>query len=90
MNKSELIASIAESASTSKVAAEKALNVVLNNMAKAMKDGEKVTLLGFGTFSVVERAQKKGRNPQTGQDITIPARTVVKFKPGKSLYGRIQ
>ncbi|MBU0944571.1 MAG: HU family DNA-binding protein [Proteobacteria bacterium] len=90
MNKSELVASIAESANTTKVAAEQALNVVLNNMVKAMKEGEKVSLLGFGTFSVVERVKKKGRNPQTGQDIIIPAHKVVKFKPGKSLYGRVQ
>ncbi len=90
MNKSELVASIAESANTTKVAAEQALNGFLGNMVDAMCSGEKVTLLGFGTFSVVERARKKGRNPQTGQDIIIPAHNAVKFKPGKTLYGRVQ
>ena len=90
MNKSELVASIAESANTTKVAAEQALNGFLRNMVDAMCAGEKVTLLGFGTFSVVERARKKGRNPQTGQDIIIPAHNAVKFKPGKTLYGRVQ
>jgi len=90
MNKAELVASVAKSANTTKVQAEMVLNGVLKNMVKAMKTGEKVTLLGFGTFSVVERVEKKGRNPQTGQDITIPAHNAVKFKPGKTLYGRVQ
>ncbi|MEN8189826.1 MAG: HU family DNA-binding protein [Thermodesulfobacteriota bacterium] len=90
MNKAELVATIAKSACTTKVTAEKALNNVLGNMVKAMMSGERVTLLGFGTFRVVERAPKKGRNPQTGQVITIPARNAVKFKPGKHLYSRVQ
>lgn len=90
MNKAELVASVAESAKTTKVQAEKVLNGVLENMVRAMKAGEKVTLLGFGTFSVVERVEKKGRNPQTGQDIMIPAHNAVKFKPGKTLYKRVQ
>ena len=55
-----------------------------------MKDGEKVSLFGFGTFSVVERVEKKGRNPNTGQDVIIPAHNSVKFKSGKTLYGRVQ
>lgn len=90
MNKAELVASVAKSANTTKVKAEKALNGVLENMVKAMIEGEKVTLLGFGTFSVVERVEKKGRNPQTGKDIIIPAHNAVKFKPGRTLYGRVQ
>ncbi len=90
MNKAELVASVAEAAGTTKVKAELVLNGVLQNMVKTMKDGEKVSLLGFGTFSVVERVQKKGRNPQTGKDIIIPAHNAVKFKPGKTLYGRVQ
>ncbi|HIP39100.1 MAG TPA: HU family DNA-binding protein [Desulfocapsa sulfexigens] len=90
MNKAELVASVAKSANTTKVQAEMVLNGVLENMVRAMKAGEKVTLLGFGTFSVVERVEKKGRNPQTGQDIIIPAHYAVKFKPGKTLYGRVQ
>ncbi len=90
MNKAELIASIAVSASTTKVAAEQALNGVIDNMVQAMKDGEKVSLLGFGTFSVVERSKKKGRNPQTGEELMIPAHNAVKFKAGKTLYSRVQ
>ena len=90
MNKAELVSSVAKSANVTKVKAEMVLNSVISNMVKTMKDGEKVSLLGFGTFSVVERVQKKGRNPQTGQDIIIPAHNAVKFKPGKTLYGRVQ
>ncbi len=90
MNKAELVASVAKSANTTKVKAEKALNGVLANMVRAMKEGDKVSLLGFGTFTVVERVEKKGRNPQTGRDIIIPAHKAVKFKPGKTLYRRVQ
>ncbi len=90
MNKAELIAAVARSADTTKVEAEMALNGVLKNMVKAMIEGEKVSLLGFGTFSVVDRVEKKGRNPQTGQDIIIPAHKAVKFKPGKVLYRQVQ
>jgi DNA-binding protein HU-beta len=90
MNKAELVATVAESAGTTKVKAEMVLNGILETMMKTMKDGEKVSLLGFGTFSVVHRVQKKGRNPQTGKSIVIPAHKAVKFKPGKTLYGRVQ
>lgn len=90
MNKAQLVASVAEKAGTTKVKAEMVLNGVLKNMVKTMKDGEKVSLLGFGTFTVVERVEKKGRNPQTGKAILIPAHNAVKFKPGKTLYGRVQ
>jgi DNA-binding protein HU-beta len=90
MNKAELVATVAESAGITKVAAERALNGVLANMVKAMKKGERVTLFGFGSFSVVERVPKKGRNPQTGEVITIPAHHSVRFKAGKNLYNRVQ
>ncbi len=90
MNKAELVANIAESANTTKTAAERALNGVLGNMVKAMKAGERVTLIGFGSFCVVERAPKKGRNPQTGQALTIPACNSVKFRPGRHLCDRVQ
>jgi len=89
MNKGELVANIAESGSMSKVQAELALNAVLANMANAMEKGERVTISGFGSFRVVARAEQKGRNPQTGQSITIPARNVVKFKAGKNLSTRM-
>ncbi len=90
MNKAELVASVAKSANTSKVNAEKAVNGVFANMVRAMKEGGKVSLLGFGTFTVVKRIEKKGRNPQTGRDIIIPAHKAVKFKPGRTLYRRVQ
>ena len=85
MNKSELVATIAEKGGLTKVLAAEALDKVLTNMALAMEKGERVTLLNFGSFKVFERAAQKGRNPQTGQSITIPAHNVVKFKPGKNL-----
>jgi DNA-binding protein HU-beta len=73
-----------------KVRAEMALNKVLANLAEAMEKGERVTLAGFGSFKVVERAEQKGRNPQTGQSIVIPAHNVVKFRPGKDLCSRLE
>lgn len=90
MNKGELVATIAEAGNITKVRAEQALNVVLANMANAMEKGERVTIAGFGSFKVVERAEQKGRNPQTGQSIIIPAHNVVKFKPGKHLCSKLQ
>lgn len=89
MNKGELVANIAEAGKMTKVQAELALNKVLANMADAMEKGERVTISGFGSFKVVDRAAQKGRNPQTGQTITIPARKVVKFKPGKNLCDKV-
>lgn len=89
MNKSELVAAIAESGGMTKIRAAEALDKVLANMASAMEKGERVTLTGFGSFKVVMRAAQKGRNPQTGMAITIPAHNVVKFKPGKTLCERV-
>ncbi len=90
MNKGELVATIAEVGGITKVQAEQALNRVLTNMVDAMEKGERVTLSGFGSFRVVERAEQKGRNPQSGESIVIPAHNVVKFKPGKHLCNRLQ
>ena len=90
MNKSELVANIAESGEITKVTAAKALESVLTRMAGAMERGERVTLAGFGSFRVVERAEQRGRNPQTGQPITIPAHNVVKFRPGKNLCNKVK
>ena len=90
MNKGELVATIAEVAGMTKVRAEVALNKVLANLSDTMEKGERVTLSGFGSFTVVERAEQKGRNPQTGQAIVIPAHNVVKFKPGKDLSDRVR
>jgi DNA-binding protein HU-beta len=85
MNKSELVASIADSADISKAAAEKALNGFMDAVTKTLKKGDKVTLVGFGTFSVAKRAARQGRNPQTGKSMKIKAKTVAKFKAGSKL-----
>lgn len=85
MNKKELIESIADAADISKAAAEKALNGTLAAIAESLKNGDKVTLVGFGTFSVSKREARKGRNPQTGADIEIPAKNIAKFKAGSKL-----
>lgn len=85
MNKSELVESMASAAGISKAAAEKALNGMLDAIGGAMSKGDKVTLVGFGTFSVSERSARQGRNPQTGAAIKIPKRKVARFKPGSKL-----
>lgn len=85
MNKKELIESIAGAADISKAAAEKALNGTLAAIAESLNNGDKVTLVGFGTFSVSKRDARQGRNPQTGKTIKIEAKKVVKFKAGSKL-----
>ena len=85
MTKAELITAIAKDCKSSKAVAEKALNSVTGNITKALKKNDKITLTGFGTFSVSKRKSRKGRNPQTGAEITIKARNVPKFKAGKEL-----
>ena len=85
MNKSELIDAIAASADISKTAAGKALDAVIDSVTGALKDGDDVVLVGFGTFSVKERAARTGRNPQTGKAIEIAAAKVPGFKAGKGL-----
>ena len=84
MNKKELIESSAGAADISKAAAEKALNGTLAAIEESLKKGDKVTLVGFGTFSVNKRKARSGRNPQTGEAIKVPACTVPKFRPGKA------
>jgi DNA-binding protein HU-beta len=85
MNKSELVSQVAESTGLTKVAAEKALKSVLEVIAKALANDETVTLIGFGSFSVTTRAARTGRNPQTGKEIQIAEKKVVKFNVGKNL-----
>ena len=85
MNKGELVASMAGKADISKADAEKALNAFLESVTAAMKKGDKVTLVGFGTFSVAKRAARQGRNPQTGKPMKIKARKVARFKAGSKL-----
>jgi DNA-binding protein HU-beta len=84
MNKGDLIKELVKVAGTKKNA-EAAVNSILGAITKALKKGDKVTLVGFGTFSVTKRAARKGRNPQTGKEIKIAARKVPKFTPGKGL-----
>jgi len=90
MNKTELVEKVAKECTLSKSAAEQVLNSVLSAITEAMKTGDKVSLLGFGTFSVSERASREGRNPKSGEKIMIPAKKAVKFKPGSKLVDVIQ
>ena len=90
MNKSELIEAMANTASLSKKDAEAALNAYTDVITEALKKGDKVTLVGFGTFEVRERPERKGRNPQTGAEITIEASKLPAFKAGKALKDAVQ
>lgn len=85
MTKAELIDSISKKAGLTKVDAEKAVNAFTASITDALKKGDKVTLVGFGTFSTVKRAARTGRNPQTGKEIKIKASTAPKFKAGAGL-----
>lgn len=85
MTKADLITKIAQQANLSKSASAKALNGCLEAIQESLTTEGKLALTGFGTFSVTERKARQGRNPQTGEEITIPAGKVVKFKPGKGL-----
>jgi len=85
MNKSELIAKVAQECDVSKAAAGKALNSIMGAITDAMAAGDKVSLIGFGTFSVSKRTAREGRNPQTGKKMKIAAKKVVKFKAGSKL-----
>ncbi len=85
MNKAELIDAMAASAGLSKADAKKALDAFVESTTNALQNGERVALVGFGSFSVSERSARKGRNPQTGKEISIPAKKVVKFKAGADL-----
>lgn len=89
MNKSELIAKMADDAEISKTQANAALDAFTGAVTKTLKKGGKVTLVGFGTFSVSKRAARNGRNPQTGAVIKIKARKVPKFKAGKELSSKV-
>lgn len=85
MNKSDLIDAMAADAGISKAAAKAALDSLTSNVTKSLKGGNKVALVGWGTWSVSERAARTGRNPQTGKEIQIAAKNVVKFKAGAGL-----
>ncbi|MDD2583352.1 MAG: HU family DNA-binding protein [Bacteroidales bacterium] len=85
MNKAELISAIAEQSGLTKIDSKKALDAFIDVAGETLKSGERLTLVGFGSFSVTERNARNGRNPQTGATIHIPAKKVVKFKPGAEL-----
>jgi DNA-binding protein HU-beta len=89
MNKAELIAQISDEAGITKTQANTALDSFVGAVTKTLKKGDKVTLVGFGTFSVSKRQARNGRNPQTGEVIKIKARRVARFKAGKELAEKI-
>lgn len=90
MNKSDLIDAMAADAGISKAAAKAALDSLTSNVTKTLKDGGKVALVGWGTWSVSQRAARTGRNPQTGAEIQIAAKNVVKFKAGAGFTEEVQ
>ena len=90
MTKAELIDKIASGVGLSKADAMKALDTTLNSVKASLKKGQKVTLVGFGTFSVVKRKSRKGRNPRTGDVITIPATKTPKFTAGRALKDAVR
>lgn len=90
MNKAELIDAIAKETDLSKADSKRALEAFITASSKALKKGEKIVLIGFGTFGVVERAARTGRNPQTGKPIKIKAKKVVKFKAGAELAKKVK
>ena len=89
MNKAELIEAMASSANLSKADAKRALDAFIDTTSGALKKGDRVALVGFGSFSVSRRAARKGRNPQTGKEIQIAAKNVVRFKAGSELSGNV-
>ena len=89
MNKADLVAQIAEEAGLTKTQANTALNSFVDAVTKTLKKGDKVTLVGFGTFSVSKRAARTGRNPKTNEPIKIKAKKVARFKAGKELAEKI-
>jgi DNA-binding protein HU-beta len=85
MNKADLIEAISNETGLPKAKSGEVVASVLNNITEALKKGDKVSLVGFGTWSTAKRAERKGRNPKTGEEITIPGKTVAKFKAGNEL-----
>ena len=90
MNKGQLIDSIASEAKITKATAQRALDSIIGATSKALKKGDRVALVGFGSFSIAKRAARTGRNPQTGKAIKIAAKKVVKFKAGAELAGKVK
>ncbi len=90
MTKGEIVASIAKGTKLTKADSERALNAFIDTVKKALKKGDTISLVGFGTFSVTKRKARKGRNPQTGKELKIPAAKVPKFKAGKGLKDAVK
>jgi DNA-binding protein HU-beta len=90
MNKAQLVEAMASEAKITKADAKKALDAFISSTSKALKKSERVALVGFGSFSVAKRAARKGRNPQTGKEIKIAAKKVVKFKAGSDLATKVK
>ena len=90
MNKTEYINAVAEKEGIEKKCAEKAVNAVFATIAQELAKGEKIQLVGFGTFEIRERAEKQGRNPRTGETMTVPASKVPAFKAGKALKDAVK
>lgn len=90
MTKAELVNAVSDGAKISKAAAGRAVDSVISGIKKALKKGDKVTLVGFGTFSTVKRKARKGRNPRTGEEIRIPAVKAPKFTAGKALKNAVK
>ena len=90
MNKAQLIEAMASEAKITKAAAKSALDAFVNTTTKALKKGDRVALVGFGTFSIAKRAARTGRNPQTGKAIKIAAKKVAKFKAGAELAAKVK
>ena len=89
MHKGDLVSAVAKTSGETKASVERLVNSVLEAMTKALKKGENITLIGFGTFKVMDRAARDGVNPQTGKKIRIKACKVVKFKPGNELSQKV-
>lgn len=85
MNKAELVEAIANETGLTKAKSGEVVASIINTITETLKKGDKVSLVGFGTWSTSARAERKGRNPKTGEEITIPGKTVAKFKPGNEL-----
>jgi DNA-binding protein HU-beta len=85
MNKSELVEAVSNETGLSKTKSNEVVNTIVNKITESLKNGEKVSLVGFGTWTTTSRPERKGRNPKTGEEITISSRTVAKFKPGNEL-----
>lgn len=90
MTKGELVGSMAEKACITKAVAEKALNTFLETVTSTLKKGEKVSLVGFGTFDVTKRKARRGRNPKTGAELSIPSVRVPKFRAGRALKDAVR